>query len=96
LPEGVTLLDQERAAKPESRPPCGSKDAAKANVARAFQTPPGAVVAFRTVVKSAPEKDPPNIHLFWARMGDALPLAWVEMTRRSSDAYQQAIAGKKT
>jgi tetratricopeptide (TPR) repeat protein len=87
--KGVALLDQERAAKAEvSKAPADQRDAAKAKVADLGNQ---AIVEFQDAQKAAPEKDP-NLHLFWARMGEAYDLAG-----RNDDAinaYQQAVAAK--
>jgi tetratricopeptide (TPR) repeat protein len=90
--KGVALLDQERAANadlkdPKKTPP-DQKDAAKAKV-KDLSTQ--AVAAFQEGLKAAPEKDP-NIHLFWARMGEAYDLAGDNDD--AINAYQQAIAAK--
>jgi len=87
--KGVTLLDQERAAKAEvAKATADQKDAAKAKVADLSNQ---AVAAFQDGLKAAPEKDP-NIHLFWARMGEAYDLAG--RNDEAINAYQQAIAAK--
>lgn len=87
--KGVGLLDQERAAKAEiAKAPADQKDAAKAKVADLSNQ---AVAAFQDGLKAAPEKDP-NIHLFWARMGEAYDLA--NRNDEAINAYQQAIAAK--
>jgi tetratricopeptide (TPR) repeat protein len=87
--KGVALLEQERAAKAElAKAPADQKDAAKAKVADlSNQT----VATFQDGLKAAPEKDP-NIHLFWARMGEAYDLAG--RNDEAINAYQQAIAAK--
>jgi len=86
---GMTLLDQERAAKADySKATPDQRDAAKAKLDDlATQT----VAEFQQAQQVAPEKDP-NRHLFWARLGEAYDLAG-----RNDDAvnaYQQAIAAK--
>jgi tetratricopeptide (TPR) repeat protein len=87
--KGVALLDQERAAKAElAKAPADQKDAAKAKVADLSNQ---AVSTFQDGLKAAPEKDP-NIHLFWARMGEAYDLAG--RNDEAINAYQQAIAAK--
>jgi tetratricopeptide (TPR) repeat protein len=87
--KGVALLDQERAAKAElTKAPADQRDAAKAKIADLSNQ---AVSAFQDGLKAAPEKDP-NIHLFWARMGEAYDLAG--RNDEAINAYQQAIAGK--
>jgi tetratricopeptide (TPR) repeat protein len=87
--KGVGLLDQERAAKADvSKAPADQKDAAKAKVTDLSNQ---AVAAFQEALKAAPEKDS-NIHLFWARMGEAYDLAG--RNDEAINAYQQAIAAK--
>jgi len=87
--KGVALLEQERAAKADlSKAPADQKDAAKQKV---NDLATQAVTEFQEAQKAAPEKDP-NLHLFWARMGEAYDLAG-----RNDDAinaYQQAVAAK--
>jgi len=87
--QGNALLEQERTAKAElSKAPADQKDAAKAKLTDLSNQ---AVAQFQEAQKSAPEKDP-NIHLFWARMGEAYDLAG-----RNDDAinaYQQAVTLK--
>jgi len=69
--KGVTLLDQERAAKSRGRKATADqKDAAKAKVADLSQ-PGRRGISGR--VESPPEKDP-NIHLFWRAW--ARPTIW--------------------
>jgi len=87
--KGVALLDQERAAKADlSKAPADQKDAIKAKIADLSNQ---AVATFQDGLKAAPEKDP-NIHLFWARMGEAYDLAG--RNDEAINAYQQAIAAK--
>jgi len=87
--KGVALLDQERAAKAElTKAKPEEKDAIKAKVADLSTQ---AVATFQEGLKVAPEKDP-NIHLFWARMGEAYDLAG--RNDEAINAYQQAIAVK--
>ena len=87
--KGVALLDQERAATVDlKKATADQKDAAKAKVADLSTQ---AVAAFQEGLKNAPEKDP-NIHLFWARMGEAYDLAG--NTDDAINAYQQAITAK--
>jgi tetratricopeptide (TPR) repeat protein len=87
--QGMALLEQERTAKAElSKATPDQKDAAKAKITDLSNQ---AVAEFQEAQKSAPEKDP-NVHLFWARMGEAYDLAG-----RNDDAinaYQQAVAAK--
>lgn len=87
--QGVALLDQEKAAKADlSKATADQRDAAKAKVTDLSNQ---AVAEFQQAQKAAPEKDP-NIHLFWARMGEAYDLAG--RNDEAINAYQQAIAAK--
>jgi tetratricopeptide (TPR) repeat protein len=87
--KGVALLDQERAAKAElTKATADQKDALKAKISDLSNQ---AVTTFQDGLKAAPEKDP-NIHLFWARMGEAYDLAG--RNDEAINAYQQAIAAK--
>lgn len=87
--QGVAFLEQERAAKADlSKVPADQKDAAKAKVNELADQ---AVAEFQQAQKSAPEKDP-NLHLFWARMGEAYDLAG--RNDEAINAYQQAVAAK--
>ena len=87
--KGVALLDQEHAASADlKKATADQKDAAKAKLADLSTQ---AVAAFQEGLKNAPEKDP-NIHLFWARMGEAYDLAGEN--DNAINAYQQAIANK--
>jgi len=87
--KGVGFLEQERAAKAElTKAPADQRDAAKAKVADLSSQ---AVTEFQEAQKSAPEKDP-NVHLFWARMGEAYDLAG--RNDEAINAYQQAVAAK--
>jgi len=87
--KGMTFLEQERTAKADlNKAPADQKDTAKAKVADLSTQ---AVEAFQEGLKAAPEKDP-NIHLFWARIGEAYDLAG--RNDDSINAYQQAIAAK--
>jgi tetratricopeptide (TPR) repeat protein len=87
--QGVALLEQERAAKAElSKAPADQKDALKAKVSDLSSQ---AVAEFQEAQKAAPEKDP-NMHLFWARMGEAYDLAG--RNDEAINAYQQAVAAK--
>ena len=88
--KGVALLEQERAAKAElgKVTAADQKDAAKAKVADLSNQ---AITEFQEAQKAAPEKDP-NVHLFWARMGEAYDLAG--RNDEAINAYQQAVAAK--
>ena len=87
--QGMALLEQERTAKADlSKAPADQKDAAKTKVTDLGNQ---AVAQFQEAQKAAPEKDP-NVHLLWARLGEAYDLAG-----RNDDAinaYQQAVAAK--
>jgi tetratricopeptide (TPR) repeat protein len=87
--KGVALLEQERTAKADlTKAPADQKDAAKAKV---MELSNQAIAEFQEAQKAAPEKDP-NLHLFWARLGEAYDLAG-----RNDDAinaYQQAVTAK--
>lgn len=87
--KGVAFLEQERIAKTDlAKVPADQKDAAKSKVADLASQ---AVAEFQEAQKAAPEKDP-NIHLFWARMGEAYDLAG--RNDEAINAYQQAVAAK--
>ncbi|MGB7496133.1 MAG: tetratricopeptide repeat protein [Candidatus Acidiferrum sp.] len=87
--QGVALLDQERAAKAElGKATADQRDADKAKVTDLSNQ---AVAEFQQAQKAAPEKDP-NVHIFWARMGEAYDLAG--RNDEAINAYQQAIAAK--
>ena len=87
--KGVALLEQERAAKADlAKAPADQKDALKAKIADLSNQ---AATTFQDGLKVAPEKDP-NIHLFWARMGEAYDLAG--RNDEAINAYQQAITAK--
>jgi tetratricopeptide (TPR) repeat protein len=87
--QGMTILQQERAAKADlSKATPDQRDAAKAKVTDLSNQ---AVSEFQQAQKSAPEKDP-NIHLLWARLGEAYDLAG--RNDEAINAYQQAIAAK--
>jgi tetratricopeptide (TPR) repeat protein len=87
--QGMTLLEQERTAKADlAKAPADQRDAAKAKVVDLGNQ---AATEFQAAQKAAPEKDP-NVHLLWARLGEAYDLAG-----RNDDAinaYQQAVAAK--
>jgi tetratricopeptide (TPR) repeat protein len=87
--QGMVLLDQEKAAKADlAKATPDQKDAAKAKVADLSDQ---AVTEFKEAQKAAPEKDP-NVHLFWARMGEAYDVAG--RNDEAINAYQQAVAAK--
>lgn len=87
--QGMALLEQERTAKADlAKAPADQRDAAKAKVTDLSNQ---AVAQFQEAQKAAPDKDP-NLHLLWARLGEAYDLAG-----RNDDAinaYQQAVALK--
>jgi tetratricopeptide (TPR) repeat protein len=87
--KAVALLEQERTAKADvAKAPAAERDAAKQKVTDLSNQ---AIAEFQQAQKAAPEKDP-NMHLFWARMGEAYDLAG-----RNDDAinaYQQAVTLK--
>ena len=86
---GMAVLEQERLAKVDvGKATADQKDAAKARVTDLSNQ---AVAAFQDGLKVAPEKDP-NLHLFWARMGEAYDLAG--RNDEAINAYQQAVAAK--
>jgi tetratricopeptide (TPR) repeat protein len=88
--QGMALLEQERTAKADLTKATTPevKDADKAKITDLSNK---AVVEFQEAQKAAPEKDP-NVHLFWARMGEAYDLAG--RNDEAINAYQQAIAAK--
>jgi tetratricopeptide (TPR) repeat protein len=87
--KAVALLEQERAAKADqAKAPADQRDAAKAKV---LDLSNQAVAEFQEAQKAAPEKDP-NLHLFWARMGEAYDLAG--RNDEAINAYQQAVTLK--
>ena len=87
--QGMALLEQERAAKADlAKAPTDQRDAAKAKVTDLSNQ---AAAQFQEAQKSAPEKDP-NLHLLWARLGEAYDLAG--RNDEAINAYQQAVAAK--
>jgi tetratricopeptide (TPR) repeat protein len=87
--KGMAVLEQERLAKVDvGKATADQKDAAKARLTDLSNQ---AVAAFQDGLKVAPEKDP-NLHLFWARMGEAYDLAG--RNDEAINAYQQAVAAK--
>ncbi|HXY00127.1 MAG TPA: tetratricopeptide repeat protein [Candidatus Limnocylindrales bacterium] len=86
---GMALLEQERTAKADvSKAPTDQRDAAKAKVTDLSNQ---AIAEFQEAQKAAPEKDP-NVHLFWARMGEAYDIAG--RNDEAINAYQQAVTAK--
>jgi len=87
--KGMALLEQERTAKAEvAKVPADQRDAAKAKITDLADQ---AVAEFQGAQKAAPEKDP-NVHLFWARMGEAYDLSG--RNDEAINAYQQAVTAK--
>ena len=87
--QGMALLEQERTAKADlTKATPDQRDAAKAKVTDLSTQ---AVAQFQEAQKAAPEKDP-NVHLFWARMGEAYDLAG--RNDEAINAYQQAVTAK--
>jgi tetratricopeptide (TPR) repeat protein len=86
---GNALLDQVRAAKADlAKAPADQRDAAKQKLADLSGQ---AVTEFQAAQKAAPEKDP-NMHLLWAKLGEAYDLAG--RNDDAAQAYQQAITAK--
>jgi len=89
--KAVALLEQERTAKADSaKAPAAERDAAKQKVTDLSNQ---AIAEFQEAQKAAPEKDP-NMHLFWARMGEAYDLAG--RNDEAINAYQQAVTLQPT
>lgn len=87
--KGVAILEQERAAKAElAKAPADQREAAKTKVVDLSDQ---AAAEFKEAQKAAPEKDP-NVHLFWARMGEAYDLAG--RNDEAINAYQQAVTAR--
>ncbi|HEV2195653.1 MAG TPA: tetratricopeptide repeat protein [Candidatus Acidoferrum sp.] len=86
---GNALLEQEKAAKAElqSAKP-DQRDAAKQKLADLSDQ---AAKEYKAAQESAGEKDP-NIHLLWAKLGEAYDTAG--RNEEAAQAYQQAIAAK--
>lgn len=86
---GNALLDQTRTAKSDlAKAPADQRDAAKQKLADLSGQ---AITEFQTAQKAAPEKDP-NMHLLWAKLGEAYDLAG--RNAEAAEAYQQAITAK--
>jgi len=86
---GNALLDQEKAAKTElQNAKADQRDAAKQKLADLSDQ---AVKEYKAAQESAGEKDP-NVHLLWAKLGEAYDTAG--RNDDAAQAYQQAIAGK--
>jgi tetratricopeptide (TPR) repeat protein len=86
---GNALLDQTRTAKTElAKAPADQRDAAKQKVTTLSGQ---AITEFQTAQKAAPEKDP-NMHLLWAKLGEAYDLAG--RNDDAAQAYQQAVNTK--
>lgn len=87
--EGNTILDQERVAKTElTKAAPDQRDAAKQKLADLSDK---AVAEFQAAQKAAPEKDA-NLHLIWAKLGEAYDVAG--RNDEAISAYQQAVAAK--
>jgi Flp pilus assembly protein TadD len=88
---GVTLLGQIGQAKADlSKAPADQRDSLKAQVTDLSGK---AVTELEAAKSSAPDKDP-NLHLIWARLGDAYEDAG--RTEDAANAYKQAVALKPT
>jgi tetratricopeptide (TPR) repeat protein len=88
---GIALLGQANQAKADlSKAPADQRDALKAQVADLSGK---AVTEIETAKSAAPEKDP-NMHLIWARLGDAYETAG--RADDAANAYKQAVALKPT
>lgn len=87
--KGNGFLDQERVAKADlGKATADQRDAAKQKVTDLATQ---AAAEYQEAIKAAPEKDP-NLHLFWARTGEAYDLAG--RNDEAINAFQQAIALK--
>jgi tetratricopeptide (TPR) repeat protein len=88
---GIALLGQANQAKADlTKAPADQRDALKAQVADLSGK---AVTEIETAKSAAPEKDP-NMHLIWARLGDAYETAG--RADDAANAYKQAVALKPT
>jgi len=86
---GNTILEQEKTAKVAlQKAPPDQRDAAKQKLADLSDQ---AVKEFQAAQQAAPEKDP-NLHLIYAKLGEAYDTA--NRNDEAIQAYQQAIAGK--
>jgi len=86
---GNTILDQEKAAKADlQKATPDQKDAAKQKL---MDLSDQAVKEYQAAQQSAGEKDP-NLHLIWAKLGEAYDTAG--RNEEAANAYQQAIAAK--
>src|SRR5215472_12529315 len=86
---GNALLDQEKAAKTElQNAKADQRDAAKQKL---MDLSDQAVKEYKAAQESAGEKDP-NVHLLWAKLGEAYDTAG--RNDEAAQAYQQAIAAK--
>ena len=88
---GVALLAQVNQAKADlAKAPADQRDALKTQVADLSGK---AVTELEAAKSAAPEKDP-NLHLIWARLGDAYEAAG--RADDAANAYKQAVALKPT
>lgn len=86
---GNAILDQEKAAKADLvKAPADQRDAAKQKLADLSNQ---AVKEFQAAQQAAGEKDS-NIHLIWAKLGEAYDTAG--RNDEAAQAYQQAITAK--
>jgi tetratricopeptide (TPR) repeat protein len=86
---GIAILEQEKAAKADvQKAPPDQRDAAKQKLVDLSDQ---AVKEFQAAQQSATEKDP-NLHLVWAKLGEAYDTAG--RNEEAAQAYQQAIASK--
>jgi tetratricopeptide (TPR) repeat protein len=88
---GIALLGQAGQAKTDmAKAPADQRDALKAQVTDLSSK---AVTELEAAKAGAPEKDP-NLHLIWARLGDAYEAAG--RPDDAANAYKQAVALKPT
>ena len=86
---GNAILEQEKAAKTElQKAPAAERDAAKQKVSDLADQ---AAKEYKAAQESAGEKDP-NVHLLWAKLGEAYDTAG--RNEEAAQSYQQAIATK--
>jgi tetratricopeptide (TPR) repeat protein len=86
---GTAILEQEKAAKAElQKAPAAERDAAKQKVSDLADQ---AAKEYKAAQEAAGEKDP-NLHLLWAKLGEAYDTAG--RNEEAAQAYQQAIAAK--
>ncbi len=86
---GNTILDQERQTKNDlQKATADQRDAMKQKLNELSNQ---AVTEFQAARQAAPEKDP-NLHLIWAKLGEAYDIAG--RNDEAANAYQQAINSK--